>query len=90
MANRNTLSVNELPQFKEYLIRNGWKILTSKGNCDVLRATKEGRRHPLIIYRRDSINAGNPPTHLTLLDSDVRVVREFLKERNDNGQAKRC
>ena len=89
MANRNILSVNELPRFKEYLIRNAWKILQSKGNCDVLRATKEGRRHPLIVYRRDSTNAGNAPIHLTLLDSDMGIVREFLKERNGNGQAKR-
>ena len=83
MANRNTLSVDKLPRFKEYLIRNGWKILTSKGNYDVLRATKEGRKYPLVIYRRDSTKAGNTPIHLSLSDSDIGIVRDFIKESNN-------
>ena len=50
MANRNTLHRNHLPDFLEWLEAKGWKVSTPKGYYEVVRATRPGRQHPLLIY----------------------------------------
>lgn len=81
MANRNTLAVNQLEEFKAWLVKDGWNIQEPKGNYEVLRATKDGRNHTLIAYSRLATNGGKEIQHLTLADRDMPIVREFLKKK---------
>ena len=46
MANRNTLSVNKIDDFKVWLEKDGWQLQETKGFYEVLRAVKQGRKHP--------------------------------------------
>lgn len=87
MANRNTLSVNQVEKFKAYLVAGGWKLQEPHGFYEVLRATKECRQHPLIVYWRHNTNGGKELVHYTVLDRDMPIVRAFLKKksrRNEN------
>lgn len=81
MANRNTLSVSKLDDFKVWLVSDGWKIQELKNYFEVLRATKEGRKYPLIVYKRFDTNGGKELLHYTVLDRDMGVVRAFLKKK---------
>lgn len=79
MANRNTLSVNRLDEFKEWLENNGWQVQQTKGTYEALRAVKKDRKHPLIVYWRQNTNNGNELVHYTVLDRDMGVIRQFLR-----------
>lgn len=81
MANRNTLSVKAIDNFKAWLVAYGWQIQEPKGDYEVLRATKEGRKYPLIVYSRLATNGGKQIQHLTLADRDMPIVRAFLKKK---------
>lgn len=83
MANRNTLSVNKLDDFKSWLKKDGWQLQETKGFYEILRAVKQGRQYPLIVYWRHSTNNGTQLAHYTVLDRDINVVRAYLKERNN-------
>ena len=79
MANRHILSPTRLGEFKTYLLSNGYTMNAPKGEYEVLRASKPGRKHPLIVYERLSNNSGSSPVvHLTVMDRDERVIRNFL------------
>lgn len=82
MANRNTLAVTQLDNFKSWLIQDGWAIQEVKGKYEALRATKKGRKNPLIIYERLSTYCGQSLVHLTVLDRDMSIVRQFLTSKN--------
>lgn len=86
MANRNTLSVKAIDNFKSWLVADGWQIQEPKGDYEVLRATKEGRKHPLIVYYRHDTNGGKELVHYTVLDRDMGVVRAFLKKKYTEGE----
>ena len=75
MANRNTLAMTKIDDFRDWLINDGWEIQDTKDYYEVLRATKPGRRHPLIIYKRN-----NAPKHLTALDRDMGVIRAYIRD----------
>ena len=79
MANRNTLSVKRLDEFKEWLEENGWQVQETKGFYEALRAVKENRKHPLIVYWRHDTNNGNELVHYTVLDRDMGIIRQFLR-----------
>ena len=79
MANRNTLSVKNLECFKKWLVADGWKIQEPKGCYEVLRATKDGKKYPLIIYKRDTTNGGKNLVHYTVNDRDMGVIRAYLR-----------
>lgn len=80
MANRSTLAVSKLDDFKEWLKTDGWDIQETKGFWEVLRATKKGRKRPIIIYKRIDTNSGTELVHYTVEDRDMGVVRAFLKD----------
>lgn len=86
MANRNTLAVNQVEKFKAYLVADGWQIQEPKGDYEVLRATKEGRKYPLIVYYRHDTNGGKELVHYTVLDRDMPIVRAFLKKKYTEGE----
>ena len=81
MANRHSLCLQNIEQFKEYLLSNGYVIHDPKGFYEILRATHEKRRHPIIVYRRQSSSGGGDLVHYTVLDRDFSVVREFFNSR---------
>lgn len=75
MANRHTLHISKLEDFKKWLVKDGWDIEEPKGIYEVLRARKTGRRSPLIVYRKADVKE-----HLSIMDRDVGVVRAFLRD----------
>ena len=82
MANRCLLSASRLDDFKAYLVEQGAEIQEPKGDFEVLRAVIYGRKHPVIVYRRDHNNGGGAAiTHLSLLDRDVSIVRRYIRDR---------
>lgn len=76
MADRRTLHINKLEDFKEWLAKDGWTIEKPKGIYEVLRARKPGRQHLLLIYKKDSAKE-----HLSYLDRDEGVIRAFLRDK---------
>ena len=81
MANRNTLSVNKIDEFKSWLEKDGWQLQKNKGLYEVFRAVKQGRKHPLIVYFRHDTNNGTKLVHYTVLDRDIGVVKAFLRSK---------
>ena len=79
MANRSTLAVSQLEDFKKWLNLDGWIIQEPKGEWEVLRAVKPGRKKPLIVYERMETNNDTKLVHLTVEDRDMGVVWAFLK-----------
>lgn len=77
MADRRTLHISKLIDFKIWLAENGWKIEEPKGIYEVLRARKPGRQHLLMVYKKDSAKE-----HLSFLDRDAGVIQEFLRAEN--------
>lgn len=77
MANRHTLAVTKLDDFKAWLISDGWQIQEPKGYYEILRATKEGRKHPLLVYFRHSNNL----VHYTVADRDCGVVGAYIRDK---------
>ena len=87
MANRHILSPTRLNELKTYLLSNGYTLNAPKGEYEVLRASKPGRKHPLIVYERLSNNSGSSPVvHLTVMDRDEYVIRNFLYSKKGNAK----
>lgn len=78
MANRCILHKTHLEDFKRWLIDNDWNLVDTKGDYEVLRAKKDGRQHPLIIFEK--IDAKQ---HYSVMDRDLNVVKAFLFEKSD-------
>lgn len=75
MANRYTLHISKLEDFKKWLVKDGWEIEEPKGNYEVLRARKYGRQNPLIVYAK-----ADAKEHLSVMDRDSGVIGAFLKD----------
>lgn len=75
MANRHTLHINKLEDFKKWLIKDGWEMETPKGLYEVLRARKYGRNNPLIVYGK-----ADAKEHLSIMDRDSGVIGAFLRD----------
>ena len=82
MANRCILHKTHLEDFKKWLIDNDWILVDTKGDYEVLRAKKDGRQHPLIIYEK--IDAKQ---HYSVMDRDIPIIKAFL-EREDTNKGK--
>ena len=74
MANRHTLAITKINAFRDWLIADGWEIQDTKGYYEVLRAKKEGRRHPLVVYERLGAKC-----HLSVLERDMGVVKAYMR-----------
>ena len=85
MANRHTLAVAKLDDFKAWLVSDGWQIQEPKGFYEILRATKEGRKHPLLVYYRHDTNRGTDLVHYTVADRDSGVVGAYIRDGRKNG-----
>ena len=74
MADRHRLHKNKLENFKQWLIGDGWEIEAPKGDYEVLRARKQGRKNPLIVYTKMDAKE-----HLSVMGRDTGVLGAFLK-----------
>ena len=75
MANRHTLHISKLEDFKKWLEKDGWEIEEPKGIYEVLRARKQGRQNPLIVYTK-----ADAKEHLSIMDRDSGVIGAFLRD----------
>ena len=75
MANRHTLHISKLEDFKKWLVKDGWEIEEPKGIYEVLRARKHGRQNPLIVYTK-----ADAKEHLSIMDRDSGVIGAFLRD----------
>lgn len=75
MANRHTLHISKLEDFKKWLVKDGWEIEEPKGIYEALRARKAGKKNPLIVYTK-----ADAKEHLSLMDRDSGVVGAFLRD----------
>ena len=75
MANRHTLHISKLEDFKKWLVKDGWEIEEPKGIYEVLRARKYGRQNPLIVYTKADVKE-----HLSVMDRDSGVIGAFLRD----------
>ena len=65
--------VNKLDEFRKWLFTDGWTEEKTKGEFEILRATKPNKKRPLIIYKRiDS------KEHYSIDDRDIGLVIQFL------------
>ena len=76
MARRDLLHHKHLEAFKNWLVEEGWTIEQSKGEYEVLRATKPKRKRPLIVFTKLYAKE-----HYSVMEQDIGVVINFLKSR---------
>lgn len=84
MANRHILAISQLDDFKKWLVSDGWEIQKTVGEWEVLRAVKQEKKHPLIVYSKLETNNDTPLVHLTVLDRDVHIIWQYLKSKKEN------
>lgn len=79
MAIRNMLHINQLKAFKAFLESNGYMIIPTAGEYEVLKAQKpkKERMHKessVIVYKRKGAKE-----HLSIMEKDFYLVNEFLR-----------
>lgn len=83
MATRNILHVSKLQEFENFLETRGYMIVaTSKNPYEVLRAQKDG--DTVIVYKKKDAKE-----HLSTMDKDYHLVREFIKSQRKQSNADR-
>jgi hypothetical protein len=80
MANKALLHKNSLDDFREWLKANHWHIICPQSQHEVLRAWKVNseRSRLLSVYATPGQRE-----HLSILNRDVPLIRQYLKERNE-------
>ena len=83
MATRNILHISKLQEFEDFLESKGYMIVaTSKNPYEVLRAQKDG--DTVIVYQKKDAKE-----HLSTMDKDYHLVREFIKNQRKLSNADR-
>lgn len=83
MATRNILHVSKLQEFENFLETRGYMIVaTSKNPYEILRAQKDG--DTVIVYKKKDAKE-----HLSTMDKDYHLVREFIKSQRKQSNADR-
>lgn len=83
MATRNILHISKLHEFEDFLEHKGYMIVaTSKNPYEVLRAQKDG--DTVIVYKKKDAKE-----HLSTMDKDYHLVREFIKNQRKQSNADR-
>ena len=83
MATRNILHISKLQEFEDFLETKGYMIVaTSKNPYEVLRAQKDG--DTVIVYQKKDAKE-----HLSTMDKDYHLVREFIKGQRKQSNADR-
>lgn len=74
MPDRCLLHQTKLEDFKNWLIKDGWTIESTKGLYEVLRARKSTKKNPLIVYKQL-----DKTEHYTVQSRDMGVVRAYIR-----------
>jgi len=82
VANRNTLHVNQLEEFKKYLSSNGLAFRPGKGVWQELQVLTVKHGWQCIYSRIDM------PEHYTVQDKLYPTVRKFLHNKSMNADKK--
>lgn len=83
MATRNIRHISKLQEFEDFLETKGYMIVaTSKNPYEILRAQKDG--DTVIVYQKK-----DEKEHLSTIDKDYRLVREFIKSQRKRSNAQR-
>ena len=83
MATRNILHISKLQEFEDFLETKGYMIVAaSKNPYEVLRAQKDG--DTVIVYQKKDAKE-----HLSTMDKDYHLVREFIKSQRKQSNADR-
>ena len=83
MATRNILHISKLHEFEDFMETKGYMIVaTSKNPYEVLRAQKDG--DTVIVYQKKDAKE-----HLSTMDKDYHLVREFIKSQRKQSNADR-
>ena len=83
MATRNILHISKLQEFEDFLETKGYMIVaTSKNPYEVLRAQKDG--DTVVVYQKKDAKE-----HLSTMDKDYHLVREFIKNQRKQSNADR-
>lgn len=83
MATRNILHISKLQEFEYFLKTKGYMIIaTSKNPYEVMRARKDG--DTVIVYQKKDAKE-----HLSTMDKDYNLVREFIKSQRKQSNADR-
>ena len=79
MANRNTLAISKLEEFKEWLIEQGVKPLKPKGCYEVLRWKSDCKGEAMpVIFQKDSATV-----HLSCNESAYRFVKVWIRNKKE-------
>ena len=83
MATRNILHISKLQEFENFMESKGYMIVaTSKNPYEVLRAQKDG--DTVVVYKKKDAKE-----HLSTMDKDYHLVREFIKSQRKQSNAQR-
>lgn len=74
MRSRNALHVNSLEDFARFCESDGWLREDTKGEWEVLRMVKEGKRGPLLVYK-----GAQNPEHFTIEGHSYMMFAEWRK-----------
>ena len=74
MANRQLLPIKFKDEFVEWLKNNDYIIKQPTNICEAVRA-QNGKKKVIVYQKLDA------PFHLSVRNEDVKIVREFLKDR---------
>jgi hypothetical protein len=83
------LWLNRLDDFKNWLAANGWHIRVPRNECELMRASKSGKR-PLVVYKITQRVGGRAITHYSITAGYEGILREFvneMKEATNNGKS---
>lgn len=78
MANRHTLAISDLDNFKDWLIKEGWSVENPKGPYEVLRARHPKRKLPLIVHKKDSAKM-----HCSIDERYMWLFRKYYAEKGE-------
>lgn len=80
MKNRTTLKHGMLIDFRDFLERCGWNFEKTKGQYEVLRASKKGRKRLLLVHNRTTGGCG-----YSIDERDMKIYKEWEKDRRERG-----
>ena len=79
MAEKRLLHIKKLSKFKNWLLSEGWRIEEPKNIYEVLRAKKEGRGVPLLVFAKKGNNH-----FLIVADRGNKTIDAFINSQKIN------
>ena len=83
MATRELLALSKIDEFASWAKFLGYDREPVHGMYEVLRL-RLGMKPPLIFFTRSTTLRGGVPIHATCQENGVKLVRRWIRERNNN------